>query len=249
MPEATQGGTLARTHEGKPGLPRGRNRLPTRAVHASQRERLLRATVAAVAEADYAAVTVADIVRRAKVSRAAFYIHFRGKEDCFLAATREGMRLLLGRVFAAASAVPPGDGGEVDGDEEVLRAGFRAFLRFLADEPAFARAFYINMSAAGPAALGRLSAGAQRFAEINRRWHERARTRHPEWPIVPFEGYLALTGATTELVRSAVRTDRVTSLSELEDTLVSLHLSVLAGRPWGQQAAEPGAGEEAPAIQ
>ena len=32
---------LARTHEGKPGLPRGRSHLPPPAVSASQRERLL----------------------------------------------------------------------------------------------------------------------------------------------------------------------------------------------------------------
>ena len=84
MADARHGGTLADTHEGKPGLPRGRSRLPVLAVQASQRERLVRAVVAAVAESGYPAVTVADIVRRARVSRAAFYTHFTDKEDCFL---------------------------------------------------------------------------------------------------------------------------------------------------------------------
>ncbi|HEX4093710.1 MAG TPA: hypothetical protein VHZ33_33750, partial [Trebonia sp.] len=65
MTEARQEGTLARTHEGKPGLPRGRSRLPLPAVRASQRERLLRAVIAAVSESGYPAVTVADVVRRA----------------------------------------------------------------------------------------------------------------------------------------------------------------------------------------
>jgi len=97
MPDTPQGGSLARTHEGKPGLPRGRSRLPARAVRASQVERLRRAAIAAIAEAGYADVTVADIVRRAKVSRVAFYTHFRTKEDCFLAATREGGQLLADR--------------------------------------------------------------------------------------------------------------------------------------------------------
>jgi hypothetical protein len=59
-------GTLARTHEGKPGLPRGRNGLPLDAVRESQRERLLRSVIAAVAETGYPVVTVADIVRRAR---------------------------------------------------------------------------------------------------------------------------------------------------------------------------------------
>ena len=81
MFDAKQEGTLAATHVGKPGLPRGRSRLPAKAVQASQRERLLRAAVAAIADKGYPDVTVADIVRRAKVSRAAFYLHFRGRED------------------------------------------------------------------------------------------------------------------------------------------------------------------------
>lgn len=227
MTEVTQEGRLAGSHEGKPGLPRGRSRLPAPAVRASQRERLLRATVAAVAESGYAAVTVASIVRRAKVSRAAFYLHFRGKEDCFLAATAEGGQVLAERVLAAARTA-----GDVP-DEEILRAGCRAFLRFLADEPAFARVFYIDMPAASPAATDRLQAADLWYADVNRRWHERARARHPSWPELPAEAYLALSGATAELVRSRVRANRTDSLPELEDTLVSLHLAVLAARPWG----------------
>src|SRR5579863_7649734 len=122
-------GTLAGTHAGKPGLPRGRSRLPAPAVHASQRERLLQAAIAAVAQKGYSTVTVADIVRRAKVSRAAFYIHFRTKEECFLAATRRGGEILFDHVTEAARAMP-----EDAADEDCLRAGCRAFLRFLAGE-------------------------------------------------------------------------------------------------------------------
>src|SRR6516164_1724305 len=106
MPDAVQGGSLADTHVGKPGLPRGRSRLPASHVRASQLERLRAATISAVAEAGYAAVTIADIVRRAKVSRAAFYAHFADKEDCFLAATRQGGLLLADRVVSAAKKAP-----------------------------------------------------------------------------------------------------------------------------------------------
>src|SRR6201996_506406 len=102
MLDSRQEGTLAETHAGKPGLPRGRNRLPAPDVQASQRERLLRGAVAAGAAKGYSAVTVADIVRRAKVSRAAFYVHFRSREDCFIAATRRGGKLLLDHVKEAA---------------------------------------------------------------------------------------------------------------------------------------------------
>jgi AcrR family transcriptional regulator len=227
MAATGQEGTLARTHEGEPGLPRGRNRLSRRAVRASHRERLLRSVIAAVAEASYSAVTVADIVRRARVSRMAFYAQFADKEDCFLTATRQGGRLMSNRVVSATRALP------ADGpDEHVLRAACRAFLTFLAEEPAFARVFNVDMPAAGPLALERLDAADRWFAGLNQKWHERARTRHPEWPAVPSEAYLALVGATAELVRSMVRTGQTDTLPSLEDSIVSLHLAVLAARPW-----------------
>src|SRR5215468_1720005 len=133
-----QDGVLARTHEGEPGLPRGRTGLPADEVREAQRERLLRAVIAAVDTAGFRDVTVADIVRGARVSRAAFYAHFADKEDCFLAAAREGGQLMAGRVIAATRALPAGTV-----DEEVLGAGCQAFLEFLADQPAFARLFYV----------------------------------------------------------------------------------------------------------
>ena len=227
MTEARQEGTLARTHEGKPGLPRGRSGLPLPAVRASQRERLLRSVIAAVAESGYPAVTVADIVRRARVSRVAFYAHFADKEDCFLTATGEGRELMLDRIVSATRALPA-----EAGDEQVLRSALRAYLAFLAAEPAFAQVFYTHMPAAGPRAVDRLDAAQVQFAELTRRWHLRARERHPQWPPVPAAAYLALAGGTAELVRSLVRVGRTDALPELEETLVSLHLAVLAARPW-----------------
>jgi hypothetical protein len=95
-----------------------------------------------------------------------------------------------------------------------------------------ARVFYIHMPAAGPRAASRLDAAPRRFAEMNRRWHERARERHPDWPAVSPEAYLALAGATAELARSMVYAGRTDALPDLEDTLVALNLAVLAGRPW-----------------
>jgi AcrR family transcriptional regulator len=183
--------------------------------------------IAAVSESGYLAVTVAEIVRRARVSRAAFYAHFADKEDCFLAATAEGRDLMIAQVVSATRALP----AEAC-DEEVLRVACRAYLAFLAAEPAFAKVFYIHMPTAGPRAVDRLDAGSGLFADLNQKWHQRAREHHPEWPSVPSEAYLALAGATVELVRSMVRAGSTDDLPELEETLVSLHLAVLAARAW-----------------
>jgi len=224
-----QEGSLARRHDDAPGLPRGRSSLPADEVRAAQRRRLLTATVAAVAAEGYHAITVADIVRGARVSKAAFYAHFRDKEDCFLATTAYGGNLLVDAVIGATRSLP------ADAEPaETLRAACRAFLRFLADEPAFARVFYVDMPAAGSGAVNRMDAAQHRFAELNRSWHRHALSRHPDWPAVPYDAYLALAGATTELVSVRVRHNRAAELPELEDTLVALHLAVFAGQRWPQ---------------
>jgi AcrR family transcriptional regulator len=222
-----QEGSLARTHDDSPGLPRGRSSLPATAVRAVQRRRLLSATVSAVAEHGFGAITVADIVRRAKVSRGAFYAHFSDKEDCFLAAAEHGGNLLVHAVVAATRSARSDPA-----PERVLRAGCRAYLRFLADEPAFAKVFFIDMPAAGSGSVARMDGANNRFAELNREWHALARRARPDWPDVPYDAYLGLSGATMELVSVRVRQGRTAELPELEDTIVALYLAVLAGRPW-----------------
>jgi AcrR family transcriptional regulator len=222
-----QEGSLARTHAASPGLPRGRSSLPASAVRAVQRERLLTATVSAVAEHGYRDITVADIVRRAKVSRAAFYAHFTDKEDCFLAATELGGNLLNDAVVEATRELGPDASPEA-----MLRIGIRAYLHFLADEPAFARVFFVDMPAAGSGAVMQLDAANYRFAELNRHWHERSRQLRPDWPEVPYDAYLALSGATVELVSVRVRRGKAAEVVELEDTVYALHMAVLAGRSW-----------------
>jgi AcrR family transcriptional regulator len=222
-----QEGTLARTHEGEPGLPRGRSGLPIETVRAAQRERLLGAVIAAVAKTGFSDVTVADIVRGARVSKAAFYAHFAGKEDCFLAATRAGGTLMIDRVAAASRPLPPETSAE-----DTLRAGIAAYLEFLVQEPAFARAFYVDRPAAGPRAVQRIEAAQHNFARVNRAWHERARRDHPAWPVVPYQAYYALVAATHELVRVEVSHGQTHAVPGLEDTLVALHLAVLAAQPW-----------------
>lgn len=192
---------------------------------------MLRAVIGAVAQTGYRDVTVADIVRRARVSRAAFYAHFADKEECFLAATSHGGQLMAQRVLAATRAVPTAAGAKA-----ALRASITAFLDFLVTEPEFARAFYIDMPAAGAGAAAQLEAAHRGFARANRRWHERARQDHPDWPVVPREAYYALAGASAELVRALVRRGAIAELPSLEEHMVALHLAVLAAQPWPVRA-------------
>ncbi len=52
----------------------------------SQRQRIIEAMIDSCAEKTYAATTIADIVRRASISRTTFYKRFAGKRECFDAA-------------------------------------------------------------------------------------------------------------------------------------------------------------------
>ena len=92
------------------------------------------------------------------------------------------------------------------------------------------------MPVAGPRAVRHIEAAQHAFARLNRAWHVRARRDHPDWPAVPYQAYYALAGATTELVRTELRWGKIDQAGDLADTLIALHLAILAARPW----AEPG---------
>src|SRR5881397_3037051 len=82
-------------------LPRGPHSLGRDVVEASQRGRLLDAMAHVVADQGYGATSVADVIPRAGVSRKTFYVHFRDKLDCFLAAYEMGVEVLLETVRRA----------------------------------------------------------------------------------------------------------------------------------------------------
>jgi len=180
-----------------------------------QRARLLEAVVQVVAEKGYLAATVADVVRRAGVSRTTFYEKFAAKETCFLDAYRAGVDVLIARVREATR-------GHDDDWRAELRAGVGAYLRALQGEPRFARTYFVEIHAAGPAALDARTEALRRFAD---RYAATARkagaTPHPEALYV-------LTAGTEQLVAERVRQGR-TEFEELEDVFCQCAEAVLRG--------------------
>jgi AcrR family transcriptional regulator len=139
-------------------LPRGRHKLSRQEVVKSQRERLLRALAEAMAEKGYAGTSVADVLRRARVSRATFYEQFSSKQDCFIAAYELAAGRILDRTqaIAAAPAAAP---------LELFDRAIRAYLEALAAEPELARLYLIEVYAAGERALAHRAELQQRFAD------------------------------------------------------------------------------------
>jgi AcrR family transcriptional regulator len=203
-------------------LPRGPHRLRREVVEASQRERMLDAIVQAVADKGYAGATVADVVSRAGVSRKTFYEHFRDKEECFLAAYDEGVAILMDQVRTA--------GDEATNFFERMRARTRAYLTLLVEEPAFARAYLIEVFAAGDAALERRRQVHARFANFGRELNEEARREFPEMPEVPEEVFVAAFGAVNELLYTYVGEGRTSQLLELQEPIEYVQSALFAGR-------------------
>ena len=209
------------------GLPRGRSRLPPALVQRDQRERILRSMIETVAERGYAAATVGEVVARARVSRSSFYAQFSDKEGCFVAASAEGRSRLFARVRQAARSLPSGSPAELR-----LRAALRAYLISLRDEPALATVLYVEWLGVRSRDVQRLASGRDDFASMTAAWHAQARRRHPRWPEVPPTVFVALTGATEELVRERVWGGHIDRLPELEDVLVAVHLRLLTDISW-----------------
>jgi AcrR family transcriptional regulator len=142
------------------GLPQGRRRLPREFIAQHQRARVIKALAEEIEERGYRAVTVADIVRRAGISRNTFYDNFTSKEDCFLAASDYAVTEALRRVVDAAAKVEPWP--------DRVRAGLSAFLHYVASEPALARTCIVEALSAGPAAVDRYERSIQAFVPLFR---------------------------------------------------------------------------------
>lgn len=197
-------------------LPRGRHSLGRTAVVVSQRARLIEAIVEAVAEKGYAATTVADVIGRAGVSRTTFYDLFADKEDCFLTAYEAGARAHIDAVRTAADAA--------EGWLEKLRAGGLRYLEVLAEEPAWARAFIVEVLSAGQRALRHRAAVHARSVALLREGHERARAALGDLPPLRDEVFEAVVGAVNELVFLRISRGETASLPELAP--VCLHISL-----------------------
>jgi AcrR family transcriptional regulator len=191
---------------------------------AGHRERLVLGMAAAVAERGYAATTITDVVRHARVSRRTFYEHFADKEACFLAAYDAVSDSLLAAIADATS-------GAATWEARIL-AGVHAYLRALAAEPAVARVFIVEILSAGAPALARRRVVLGRFAAHVQAQVDDARAAGA--PVAPLgdAAALALVGGIHESVLAALEDGGDEALLALEDDLTGVVSAVLL-RPAG----------------
>jgi AcrR family transcriptional regulator len=184
-------------------LPAGRHGYSREQVAHHQRERLIAGLAAAVAEQGYAAVTLADIVRHAKVSRRVFYANFEGKEQCFLAAFEVVVAHL--RELVAAAVAP------VEGWPNRAIAATRAVLAFLAAEPDLARLCLVESRAAGPAVTARFNQAVGEMVPLLRQ----GRAERPEGERLPDSTEDSTVGSLVSLAHRKVAAGEAQQLEDL----------------------------------
>jgi AcrR family transcriptional regulator len=134
-----------------------RERGPAGAAARSQRDRLLDAAEAVIAEKGAGGATIEAVVKAAGVSSVTFYEHFRGKEECFVAAFERGVEEMRSEV---RDAIPPA------GDwPELVRAALAALLTAVEAEPVRARLCFVEAQKGGPQLRARYDEALDAVAE------------------------------------------------------------------------------------
>jgi AcrR family transcriptional regulator len=188
----------------------------------SQRARLVEGMIQAVAEKGYAAATVADAVRAARVSRGTFYAQFSSKEECFLAAYNYGIDVIVERIRTAIRAE--------QGDWVArLRTGIRAYLETLAGEPRFARRHLLEVHMADPGAGAARDEALRQFAARYRSSFRAALRERPELRMPSDDALFILSAGVDQLVCARVRAGALATLPALTDELTLTAVAFLEG--------------------
>jgi AcrR family transcriptional regulator len=184
-------------------LPAGRHGYSREQVAHHQRERLIAGLAEAVAEKGYAAVTLSDIVKHAKVSRRVFYANFESKEQCFIAAFEVVLSHLHELVAEAVAGVE-------DWSRQAI-AATRATLSFLASEPDLARLVLVESRSAGPAVSARFNEAVAEMAPLL----QRGRAERPEAARLPDSTEDSTIGSLVSLAHRKVASGEAEQLEEL----------------------------------
>ena len=181
------------------------------------RERVIAGMARALVVEEYNRISVVDIVRHAKVSKRTFYEHFKDKEDCFLATYSQLASVVLMFVAEAARLA--------ENDDAKLEAATSAYLTNLSQVPSLARAFLLDVQAAGPRAMALQRSIHNRYAEVVRMLADGIREPGDCRPPLPRSLALAFVGGVNELVLDAL--DNGDDLNSVHGAAVELARAIL----------------------
>ena len=205
----------ARRAEGR--LPSGRSDLPRQVIVRSQRERIVDATAAIVAEKGLAGLTIPEIARRANVSNQTFYSIYASKHEAYLGAQKVGLHQALQVTVEAHDA-------HSEHWPSAVAAGLRALIDYLASEPAHAHLSLVDTFAASPDAIEIRNAALHAFAAYLQPGYELAVD-----PPVPAIAAEAIAGGIWQVLHHYIENDSTAQLPGAAPQLVYIALTPFLG--------------------
>ena len=192
-------------------LPRGPHSMAREDVAESQRIRLMGAMASLMTEFGYAGTTIGALATYASVSRAAFYEHFEDKEDCLIAAYDRFVEVITERTRADDPAPDW---------ETFVEGALTRYFAALQSDPIAARAFLVEMEAAGPRARQRRRDAFEAFARRLEEGHAAIRAADPSLGELPAAVYVGLAHAIHGLATDALEASRRPDLLALVPGIV-----------------------------
>jgi len=151
------------------------------------RRRLLEGMTSAVARKGYPAITIADVVAEAGVSKRTFYEHFVGKEDCLLACYVEGSAAMMTAVRQSIGV----------GGPDLIASVLATYLGFLDQTPPLAANLLIEVQRSGVEGRRAYRRNTLALAVLIR---DQANNCRPPRPGFDLDQSIALVGGINELI-------------------------------------------------
>jgi AcrR family transcriptional regulator len=214
-------------------LPRGPHRLTEQQVAESQRTRLMSSLTGLMAERGYSGITIGDLVSRAGVSRTSFYQHFAGKQECLFAAYDRAAAQI-------AVAITP-DFDPAQPWRRHLETTIGRYLDVLSSDLTAARAFLVEIDAAGHAAREHDRATSRAFATLLAQQHAEVRAHNPRLGPLPSRAYLGVVLAVRDLIREALEQEPEPDLRALAPDLATFATAVFEGAAAASTESQAGA--------
>lgn len=208
-------------------LPKGPHSLTREEVLASQRARLLTATLNAVGQCGYATLKVERITSEAHVSRTAFYEQFTNKEDAFLQAYDSFGEAFLAQLIEVSSLASH--------PLAAVESSTKLLVGWLTERPLAARAWLLEIYALGDRGLDRRASTMRAVEEafgLAARWIRRL---DPELSAVRPLVARGVVAASFELLSEAVRDPTPQQIAEATTAISDLWIMGMTSMPY-----EPG---------
>lgn len=171
----------------------------------------------AIADVGLADLTIAEIVRRARVSKRTFYEHFATKEACLLALYESESSRLLDDLDAAIETVPHAD--------RRVAEGARFYLAHLASRPRAVRAVTLEILHLGIEGLTVRRRVMRRFAALLQREINASGAEPP----ISLDVAMVIVGGINELTLEALEEGRIDRLEELAHPIAEVIWRVFQG--------------------